>query len=77
MKKHHHQCGAITNEKWSLSIKKASRSSQQMCYVKKVAPKKIHNFHRKTPVLESLFSKVAGLRPANLLKRDSNTGSFL
>ena len=30
---------------------------------------------RKTPALESLFDKVAGLRPAALLKRDS--GVFL
>ena len=54
--------------------------------------KKFHNIHRKTPVLESLFSKVAGLcwslflitlkvwRPkwsVTLLKRNSNTGVFL
>ena len=31
----------------------------------------------KTPVLESFFNKVAGLRPATLLKRDSNAGVFL
>ena len=30
---------------------------------------KIRKFHRKTPVLESVFTKVA-----NLLKRDFNTG---
>ena len=33
--------------------------------------------HRETPVLESLFNKVADLRPATLIKRDSNTGVFL
>ena len=33
--------------------------------------------HRKTPVLESLFNKVTGLRHATLLKRDSITGIFL
>ena len=31
----------------------------------------------KTPVLESFLNKVAGLRPATLLKRDSNAGVFL
>ena len=31
----------------------------------------------KTPMLESLFYKIVGLRPANLLKRDSNTGVFM
>ena len=31
----------------------------------------------KTPLLESLFNKVEGLRTATLLKRDSNTGVFL
>ena len=28
-------------------------------------------------MLESLFNKVAGLRPATLLKRDPGTGTFL
>ena len=30
----------------------------------------------KTPVLEPFFNIVAGLRPATLLKRDSNAGVF-
>ena len=34
-------------------------------------------FQWKAPVLESLFYKFADPRPANLLKRDSNTGAFL
>ena len=37
-------------------------------------------FYRKTPVLETLFDKFAGLqafRPATLLKRDSKRGAFL
>ena len=34
-------------------------------------------FHRKTPVLESLFIKFTGPRHVTLLKRDSNTGVFL
>ena len=47
------------------------RSSHQKCLVKKGV---LRNFkiHRKTPVLESLFDKVAGLRPL-----DSGTGVFL
>ena len=32
---------------------------------------------RKTPVLKSLFNKIAALRPATLLKKDSNTCVFL
>ena len=32
--------------------------------------------HRETPVLESHFSAVADLRPATLLKRESNTVVF-
>ena len=31
----------------------------------------------RTPVPESLFNKVAGLRPPTLLKRDSGKGVFL
>ena len=37
----------------------------------------LQKFHWKTPVLDSLFNKVAVLRPASLLKRDSNTRVFL
>ena len=43
---------------------------QNMC------SKKIRNIHRKTPVLESRFSKDAGLRSATLLKSDANTDVF-
>ena len=31
----------------------------------------------KTPVLESVFDKVAGLKAGNLLKRGSDTGALL
>ena len=31
----------------------------------------------KTPVLESLFNKVAGLEGCKALKGDSNTGAFM
>ena len=37
----------------------------------------LKNVHKKTPKLESLFNKVAGLRPATLFKKDSNTGAFM
>ena len=37
--------------------------------------KRFRNIHRKTPVLESLFNKVADL--VFLLKRDSETAVFL
>ena len=38
---------------------------------------KSRNIHRETPVLESIFNKVAGHRPATLLKRDPSKGFFL
>ena len=38
---------------------------------------KFCKFHRETPVLQSLFNKVAGLRLVTLLKRDSKTGVSL
>ena len=34
-------------------------------------------FHRKTPVLESIFNKVPCLQAYNFIKRDSNVGAFL
>ena len=46
-------------------------------FFKKGALKKIHDIHRKTPVLESLFNKVAVKRPATFLKRDLDTGAFV
>ena len=33
--------------------------------------------YKKAPVSGSFFNKVAGLRPASLLKRNSDTGAFL
>ena len=49
-------------------------------FYKKGCSKKFRNIHRKTPVLESLFNKVAKLKACRLatyLKRDYNTGAFL
>ena len=40
----------------------------QRCSVKKCFLK-FHKIHKKTPVPESLFKKVAGLKPAILLKK--------
>ena len=39
--------------------------------------KKYRKIHWKTPFLESLFNKAAGLKPAILLKRHFSTGVFL
>ena len=50
-------------------------SSHQRCSMKIAG--QFRNIHRKTPLPETLFNKVAGLRPGTLLKRDSNTGVFL
>ena len=38
-------------------------------FCKKGVLKKFHKIHLKTPVLESLFNRVSGLRPAILLKK--------
>ena len=38
---------------------------------------KFHKFYRKTPVLESLFNKVTGLKSCNFMKKRSNTRVFL
>ena len=38
-------------------------------FCKKMCSWKFHKIHRKTPVPETFFNKVAGLRPATLLKK--------
>ena len=56
-----------------------TRTSHQRCSIKKLFLKSMQ-YLQETPVLESLFNKVAGvqvIRPSTLLKRDSNTGIFL
>ena len=45
--------------------------------IQKNSSKNFRNIHRKTPVLESLFNKVAGLQTCNSFKKDSNTSVFL
>ena len=38
-------------------------------FCKKMCSWKFHKIHRKTPVPEVFFNRVAGLRPATLLKK--------
>ena len=59
---------------WNIIVSRCGRSQM---FFKISVLKRFAKFHRKTPVLESLFSKVAGPQPATLLKRDSNTGVYL
>ena len=53
------------------------RSSRSEMFFNMGVFQKFRNIHRKTPVFKSLFNEVTGLRTANFLKRDSNTGVFL
>ena len=46
-----------------ISCKRALRSIRPEVFCKKRCSEKIRNVHRKTPVLESLFNKIADLRP--------------
>ena len=55
-----------------------SKNNHRMCSIKKVFL--FNKIHKKTPVPESLFlflNKIASLRPATLLKRDSGEGVIL
>ena len=49
------------------------RSSHWRCSVEKGVLQNLAKFTRKTPVLESLYNKVAGLQVSNFIKRDSST----
>ena len=55
----------------------AIRNSRLQMFDKIGVLKKFCKFLRKTPMLESLFNKVADLRAATLIKGDINTGVFL
>ena len=55
-----------------LLCRKAILKQTPEAFCKKGCFQKFCNIHRKTPVLESIFNKVAAL-----LKRDSNTVTFL
>ena len=56
---------------------------ESRCSVKKKCSKKFRKFHRKTPVLESLFNKITGLTPVlknicqRLLLHCTHTTQFL
>ena len=63
-----------TEEFMSVFLIVMSRSSRSQMFFKIGVFKKIREFHRKTPVMETLVDKVA---VATLLKRHSNTGVFL
>ena len=54
-----------------MSKSRCSCSFQTSCF------QKFRNIHSKTPVLESLFNKVATLLLVTLLKKYSSTGVFL
>ena len=60
------------NKLWTASETTASR-----CSTKIDIYWRFRKFHGKITVPESLFHKVEGLKPATLLKWDSNTGGFL
>ena len=54
---------------WNIEILYRNfRSSHQWCFIKKAVLQNLFNIQRKTPVLESLFNKVAGLQPCNFIK---------
>ena len=56
-----------------------SRNCKSSCWqiFNKISVLKIFQHSQKTPVLEFLLRKLQVLKPANLLKGDSNTGFFL
>ena len=53
------------------------RSSHRTCSLRKSVLRNFAKFTRKHLCQSLLFNKVAGLRPATLLKRDSGMGVFL
>ena len=53
-----------------------ARSAVHRCSIKSWA-EIIHKIHRKIPVIEPRFNKVAGCKSTKSLKRDSDTGVFL
>ena len=57
---------------WRVPIIDHCRSSRSQMFFAIGVLKTFHNIHRKAPVLESLFNKVAGLKACNFIERDSN-----
>ena len=62
-KRHHHRCFPVTFVKSlrASSLEVSCRCSHRRCSIKKVFLKFFHKYHRKTPVLESLYNQVASL----------------
>ena len=52
------------------------KGSHPRCSIKKLFFK-FRYINRKTPVLESLFNKVADPKACNLIKKESNTGVLM
>ena len=68
----------IIEKCWKLKTFLISEAATREVFFRKSCSWKIHRFHRKTPMLESLFDKVADFSScAILLKSDSNSGFFL
>ena len=59
---------------WSLLLGCMKQPAEVFC--KKRCSQKFRKIHSKTPVPESLFDKVTGLRPATLFKKKSLTQIF-
>ena len=62
---------------WGSYIISIARSNHRSCSIKKDVLKNFSKFTGKHLCQSLFFNKVAGLRPAILLKRDSGTGVFL
>ena len=59
-----------------MCVQYAQKQPPEMLFKKRFS-QKFCKFHRKKPVLESFFKKVAGLRACNFIKTDSNRDVFL
>ena len=72
-------CSEVSKKPQCIEIRLHSvlqkKQSQEVDYKKGVL-KKFRKIHGKTPVLESLYNKVAGLRPATLLNETSTQTQF-
>ena len=53
----------------SHTLSRLERSSHSQLFFKKDFKLKFRKFHKETPVLESLFNKVSGLKACNFIKK--------
>ena len=53
------------------------RSSRMQIFFKISVLKKFRNIQRKTPLLDCLFNKVAGMKACNFIKKETSTEMFL